>query len=190
MLAFDDYRRHDGLGLAALVRRGEIAAADLLETAIAAAERLDPAINALSQKLYDEARASLAGVDAKRALRRLPFLLKDVSLAMKGTRTLQGSRLFADAPPAEIELDIDRALPPRRRRHLRQDHDPGTGARAIDRNQPHRRDAQPLGSFAHGGRLLRRRGGCGGGGRSSPSPTPATAAARSAFPPPAAACSA
>jgi amidase len=106
MLAFDDYRRQDGLGLAALVRRGEIAAADLLETAIAAAERLNPKINALSQKLYDEARASLTGVDKTAPFCGLPFLLKDVSVAMKGTRTLQGSRLFADAPLAEIDSTL------------------------------------------------------------------------------------
>jgi amidase len=106
MLAFDDYRRHDGLGLAALVRSGEIAAADLLETTIAAAERLDPKINALSQKLYDEARASLTGMDKTAPFCGLPFLLKDVSVAMKGTRTLQGSRLFADAPLAEIDSTL------------------------------------------------------------------------------------
>ena len=106
MLGFDDYRRHDGLGLSELVRKGDVAAAELLETAIAAAERLDPAINALSQKFYDEARAAVAGVDAGAPFAGLPFLLKDVSLAMKGTRTLQGSRLFADAPPAEIDSTL------------------------------------------------------------------------------------
>jgi Asp-tRNA(Asn)/Glu-tRNA(Gln) amidotransferase A subunit family amidase len=106
MLAFDDYRRHDGLGLAALVRKGEITPAELLETAIAAAERLNPAINALSQKLYDEARASLCALDGAAPFVGLPFLLKDVSTAMKGTRTLNGSRLFADAPLAEVDSTL------------------------------------------------------------------------------------
>ena len=106
MLAFDEYRRHDGLGLAALVREGEITAGELLEAAIAAAERLNPRINALSQKLYDEARVALASVDRSAPFAGLPFLLKDVSLAMKGTRTLQGSRLFADAAPAEIDSTL------------------------------------------------------------------------------------
>ena len=119
MLAFDDYRRHDGLGLAALVRKGDIAAGELLETAIAAAERLNPKINALSQKFYEVARAALAGVDASAPFAGLPFLLKDVSLAMKGTRTLQGSRLFAELSPGRDRLHLDRALSPRRGRHFR-----------------------------------------------------------------------
>ena len=106
MLAFDDYRRHDGLALADLVRRGEISAAELLETAIASAERLNPGINALSQKLYDQARASLASLDKQAPFAGLPFLLKDVSMAMKGTRTLNGSRLFVDAPLAGIDSTL------------------------------------------------------------------------------------
>jgi Asp-tRNA(Asn)/Glu-tRNA(Gln) amidotransferase A subunit family amidase len=106
VLAFDDYRRHDGLGLADRVRRGDVSPAELLETAIAAAERLDPKLNALSQKLYDEARASLSSVEGSAPFAGVPFLLKDVSTAMKGTRTLQGSRLFADAAPAEIDSTL------------------------------------------------------------------------------------
>ena len=106
MLAFEDYRRHDGLGLADLVRRGDISPAELLEAAIVAAERLNPRINALSQKLYDEARASLSSIEGSAPFAGVPFLLKDVSTAMKGTRTLQGSRLFADSKPAEIDSTL------------------------------------------------------------------------------------
>ena len=106
VIAFETYRRYDGLALAELVRRGEVSAAELLDAAIEAAERINPTINALSQKLYDEARAALAHVNKNATFAGLPFLLKDVSIAMKGTRTLQGSRLFVDAPPAEIDSTL------------------------------------------------------------------------------------
>lgn len=106
MIAFADYRGHDGLGLAQLVRRGEVSAAELLDAAIEAAERINPKINALSQRFYDEARASLTSAAKGAPFPGLPFLLKDVGLAMKGTRTLQGSRLFADAPAAEIDSTL------------------------------------------------------------------------------------
>jgi amidase len=42
MSLFADYTQHDGLGLAALVRRGEVSAAELLDTALARIERTTP----------------------------------------------------------------------------------------------------------------------------------------------------
>jgi amidase len=106
VIAFETYRSHDGLALAELVRRGEMSAVELLDAAIGAAERINPTVNALSQRLYEEARASLAHVEKRAPFAGLPFLLKDVSTAMKGTRTMQGSRLFADAPLAEIDSTL------------------------------------------------------------------------------------
>ena len=41
MSGFRDYRNHDGLGLAALVRDGDVTPRDLLESAIAAAETIN-----------------------------------------------------------------------------------------------------------------------------------------------------
>ncbi len=54
-----DYREHDGLGLAALLRKRAISPKELLEVAIARAEMVNPLINALSQKLYDYGRDTL-----------------------------------------------------------------------------------------------------------------------------------
>ena len=55
MITFDEYARHDGLALAGLVRRGEISAAELLETAIARIEAQNPALNAVVRRLRDDA---------------------------------------------------------------------------------------------------------------------------------------
>ena len=53
MIPFADYIRYDGLGLAALVQRGEVSAAELLEAAIARIEAHNPALNAVVRKRYE-----------------------------------------------------------------------------------------------------------------------------------------
>ncbi len=54
-----EYRQHDALGLADLVRRGETSASELLDLAIARAEAVNPKINAIITPLYDYGRAQI-----------------------------------------------------------------------------------------------------------------------------------
>ena len=54
----DEYLRHDGLGLAELVRRGEVKPLELLEAAVARIESGNEPLNAVVQKRYDRARAA------------------------------------------------------------------------------------------------------------------------------------
>jgi len=62
-MKFDDYARYDGLGLAELVRRREVSAAELLEIAIARMDRTHPDINAVVCRLDVQARASIMMTD-------------------------------------------------------------------------------------------------------------------------------
>ena len=55
---FNAYREKDGLALGELVQRGEVSALELLETAIARAEAMNPKINAVVYRGYDQARAA------------------------------------------------------------------------------------------------------------------------------------
>ena len=100
MSGFSQYRDYDGLGIAKLIRDREVTAQEVLEAAIGAAEAVNPHVNALSQKLYDLGFAAISQVDPSAPFAGVPFLLKDVSAMLKGVRTTQGSRFFADAPPA------------------------------------------------------------------------------------------
>jgi Asp-tRNA(Asn)/Glu-tRNA(Gln) amidotransferase A subunit family amidase len=93
----DEYRRYDGLGLADLVKRGEVEATDLLETAIEAQAKIDPKLNSIVIDLQDEARNAVADDLPDGPFRGVPFLLKDLHLNMKGVRTTNGCRFFADA---------------------------------------------------------------------------------------------
>jgi amidase len=103
---FSQYRNYDGLGIAQLIRGREVTAREVLEAAIGAAETVNPHVNALSQKLYDLGLATISQVDSSAPFAGVPFLLKDVSAMLKGARTTQGSRFFADAPPATADTTL------------------------------------------------------------------------------------
>jgi len=96
-LAFADYARHDATGLAELVRKREVSAAEVLEAAIARAEAVNPALNAVVLKHYELAREAVrAGLPAG-PLAGVPMLLKDLGLQLRGTVTSNGSVFFRDA---------------------------------------------------------------------------------------------
>ncbi len=97
---FDAYRRLDAVALARLVRRGEASPAELLELAIARAEALEPALGAIVVRQFEAARAAAAAMKRPQGpLAGVPFLLKDLAIAMAGTLTTEGSRFFRDQRP-------------------------------------------------------------------------------------------
>ena len=96
-MAFREYAAYDGLGLAELVERGEVTAVELVEEAIARAERHNPAINALVCEMYDLARDAATKSDADRIsspFRGVPFLLKDLMGNYTGVPTTCASRFL------------------------------------------------------------------------------------------------
>ena len=101
MGGFSDCDKYDGLGLAALVKRGDVTPAELLDEAITRTEALNPKLNAVVMKHYDEARAQIAHGLPEGMFRGVPFLLKDLHLLLKGTVTTYGSALFRDSGEAD-----------------------------------------------------------------------------------------
>ena len=69
-MRFDEYRKQDATALAGLIAKGEVSAKDVLETAIARAEQVNPAINAIVHKQYEKARKAVAAGRAGRAAGR------------------------------------------------------------------------------------------------------------------------
>jgi Asp-tRNA(Asn)/Glu-tRNA(Gln) amidotransferase A subunit family amidase len=96
-LSFDEYRSRDALGLAELVRSGEVSAPELLEIAIARSQAVNPVINCLVERLYDYARAAVARGLPSGPFTGVPFLLKDLGMHLAGTVTTNGSRFYRDA---------------------------------------------------------------------------------------------
>ena len=88
--------RYDGLGLADLVRRREVSAAELLDASIARVEAVNPEINAVVTRLYDQARAAIAAGLPAGPFTGVPYLLKDLGAHYAGAVTSYGSALFKD----------------------------------------------------------------------------------------------
>jgi len=91
-----EYIGYDGLGLAELVAKGEVTPTELLETAIAQAEAINPRINCLTAELYDHAHHQIKDGLPDGAFNGVPFVLKDLSTNLKGTVTSAASRFFAN----------------------------------------------------------------------------------------------
>src|SRR4029077_968334 len=97
-MAFAEYAKFDGLGLAALVAKKKIKPIELLDEAIARAERANPKLNAVIYKDYDRARDAAKGKLPKGMFTGVPFLLKDVFALAEGVPTRQASRFFPPIP--------------------------------------------------------------------------------------------
>ena len=100
-MSFTEYAEHDGLGLAALVRKGEVGAVEVVDAAIARAERLNPALNAIVYQAYDQARAAAAGPLPAGPFTGVPFLVKDLLITVAGWPRSSGSRFCAGVVDAE-----------------------------------------------------------------------------------------
>ena len=101
-----EYERHDALGLAALVRAGEVRADELLALAAGRIGAGNGALNAVILDCPGFARAELA---ARRAAGReregvfagVPVLVKDLLNSVAGLSSWQGSRVLKGTPPAD-----------------------------------------------------------------------------------------
>jgi Asp-tRNA(Asn)/Glu-tRNA(Gln) amidotransferase A subunit family amidase len=107
---FADYEEHDAVGLAELVRSGRVTAEALLDAAIARVEARNDAVNAVTMRLWDEARAAIAAGLPDGPLRGVPYLMKDLTASVAGVRMTRGSRFFADTPPAPADSEHVRRL--------------------------------------------------------------------------------
>ncbi|MGB5178350.1 MAG: amidase [Gammaproteobacteria bacterium] len=105
----DDFAAHDAIALAELVRSREVQPVELLETAIARIERLNPRLNAVVTRLYDQARAAVAREIPDGPFPGVPFLLKDLGTAYAGAPMTSGSRLFRTFVP-EYDSELVRRL--------------------------------------------------------------------------------
>ena len=110
-----EYECHDALGLAALVRAGEVSADELLAAAAARIGAGNGALNAVIVDGFGFARAELA---ARRAAGRerdgvfagVPVLVKDLLATVTGLTTWHGNRLLKTLPPADHDSSFARRL--------------------------------------------------------------------------------
>jgi Asp-tRNA(Asn)/Glu-tRNA(Gln) amidotransferase A subunit family amidase len=95
-MKFAEYRKHDATALAGLIARREVSAEEVLETAIARAEEINPKINAIVHKQYAQARRAVGAGLAQGPLSGVPYLIKDLGFYETGEPATFGSSLFKD----------------------------------------------------------------------------------------------
>ena len=103
----EEYYRHDALGLADLVRRGEVSAAEVCDAAIARIEALNPTLNAVIARRFDQARAEArrAAPGPERPFAGVPLLLKGLVQSHADLPSIEGTRFLAQhRPDATSEL--------------------------------------------------------------------------------------
>lgn len=96
---FNSYIKYDALGLAELIKKGEVTAAEILDCAISRAQAVNPKIFAINHTMYEQARkrSSLALPD--HPLAGVPFLLKDLEFYLKGEPMTHGSQSLQNYIP-------------------------------------------------------------------------------------------
>lgn len=99
MLSLAEYSRLDGLGLAELVRKGEVSPAELVASAQQAIALVDPQLAIIVQDMAAAATATLAKPLPDGAFRGVPLVLKDFVVNYAGVPTRFGSRLFEGLVP-------------------------------------------------------------------------------------------
>lgn len=104
-MKLDEYTKHDGLGLAALVAGGDVGPRELAETALRATAAVNPSINAVIETWPEDLPALIAEAPAGAPFAGVPFLIKDAVIHMAGKRSEMGSRLAAGlAAPHDTHL--------------------------------------------------------------------------------------
>lgn len=97
---FNDYEQHDALGLAQLIRNGEISTAEVVEAAISRIERRNPPLNAVITTTFDRARGQVDDGVADGPFAGVPFLLKGLGQAIEGVPLTDGSRALRHFVPS------------------------------------------------------------------------------------------
>jgi amidase len=90
-----EYSSYDGLGLAELVRRGEVTSHELLDAALSAIEARNPALNAIVSLHESLAREAIDRGLPDGPFRGVPIAIKDLATPVAGMPMSNGSRLFA-----------------------------------------------------------------------------------------------
>lgn len=91
MAQVSEYARLDATAMADLVRRREVSAGDLLESALARIDRLNPRLNAVVHRLEDFARAAIRDGLPDGPFVGVPLLVKDLDGEVAGTPYQAGS---------------------------------------------------------------------------------------------------
>lgn len=107
-MRLDEYAKCDALGLASLIRGGEVSAAEVRRCAAEAARRLNPQLNAIVELFEDRCRDGDPQADPHGTFGGVPFFLKDLGAAEEGRLCEMGSRMLRGYVPDKTSLLVKR----------------------------------------------------------------------------------
>lgn len=90
------YASYDGLGLAKLVRNGDVTPSELLEDVYAAIDSVNPELNGVVSRIPELAQAEIAAGLPNGPFKGVPFLVKELGIQMKGAPSRCGSKMTKD----------------------------------------------------------------------------------------------
>jgi len=107
-MQFQEYVQYDALGLAELVRRGQVQPSELLDVAMQRADSVQPSLNAIVARMDELARQRCQqGFDMQQPFAGVPFLIKDLFQDYAGLPSSFGSRSMRGVA-AEAHADVVR----------------------------------------------------------------------------------
>jgi Asp-tRNA(Asn)/Glu-tRNA(Gln) amidotransferase A subunit family amidase len=95
------YEHSDGVEIARAVREREVSPREVLDEAIARAERVNPQLNAIAARRYDDACVDAERNEPSGPFAGVPFLAKDLGPPLAGLPLTMGSRYFKNYVPTE-----------------------------------------------------------------------------------------
>jgi len=101
MGGLDELAGLDATAQAELVRKKALTPSELVEAAIARIEALNPRLNAVVTRMYDDARAKASAAIPDGPFSGVPFLLKDFIAEVAGVRFTEGTAFLRDYVPRE-----------------------------------------------------------------------------------------
>lgn len=107
MNPFSEYPQYDALGLAQLVRSGEVSAGELLKAAQTRLAAFNPLLNAVVTPMDDLAESLVKNLGKRGPFTGVPFLVKDLMLRFAGVTMSNGSMAMKDyRPAADSEMAV------------------------------------------------------------------------------------
>ncbi|WP_404298320.1 amidase [Halomonas sp.] len=91
-----DYRAHDGLGLATLIRSGQVSADEVFDASCVAIEAQNPTLGAVVRTRFEQAREEGRRVDPAAPFAGVPTLTKDLLMAIGDEPLAFGSAALAE----------------------------------------------------------------------------------------------
>lgn len=105
-----EYAQLDAIGISQSIKKKQISAEEVLDTAINQIETLNPALNAVIFTFYDLAKEQLKKTNKNLPLYGVPILLKDSLHEIKGTLSTLGSSFLKNNVSLETSTFVKRLL--------------------------------------------------------------------------------